>query len=231
MFRSTSLDQDPPMEASKWLKLQVLLDTVEMDALIKELGPIKIVKAGAVVAQGEEVYSPSEFQSAYQQYIDALKTGKLPAETIYRAPFSASFSLSDDCFCSIPVDGNRVLIRTVKPVLQLQPHSLDYSPHDKKFRPMVFGLDSVSWGLQFSYPQFFLDPKTKAPLQVDESADFPNTILFKKVQRWLRSHSIPTPFLVDQSKINVPMRLGNSCFSWINLHPQILQKPWRVVCE
>lgn len=231
MFRTSTLDLDPPMEASKWLKLQALVDIEEMRLLLQELGDIKIVRAGAVVKKGEELYSHTAFLEAYKSYIDALKEGKLPSEDLYRPPFSASFSLSDACFCSIPVDQERVLIRTVKPVLQLQPHALDYSPHDRKFRPMVFGLDSVTWGIQFSYPQFFLNPKTKAPLQVDESEEFPNTVLFRKVQRWLRHHSIPTPFLVDETKINVPMRLGKLCFPWINQHPQIQKKTWSVCCE
>lgn len=231
MFRTSTLDLDPPMEASKWLKLQALVAYDEMDLLLKDLGDIKIVRAGAVVKKGEEILSHSAFLEAYKAYINALQEGKTPSESIYRAAFSTSFSLSDDCFCSIPVDNDRFLIRTVKPVLQLQPHSLDYSPHDRKFRPMVFGLDSVTWGIQFSYPQFFLDQKTKAPLQVDESDEFPNTGLFRKVQRWLRHHTVPTPFLVDEAKINVPMRLGKNCFPWINQHPQIQQKPWRVIRE
>ena len=41
------------MEASKWLKLQALVDPEEMALLIQDLGPIKIVRAGAVVLPEE----------------------------------------------------------------------------------------------------------------------------------------------------------------------------------
>ena len=108
---------------------------------------------------------------------------------------------------------------------------MDYSEHDGKFRPMVFGLDSVTWGLQFSYPQLFMDGRTKEAFAVVESEEFPNTALFHQLQRWMRQNTLPTPFLVDGKRVNSPIRLGKACLPWINRHPQLAPKHLQVLAH
>lgn len=84
---------------------------------------------------------------------------------------------------------------------------------------MVFGQTSLFWGVQFSYPQIFMD--SGDPKKVDGS--FANTSLFQEIRRWARDETRATPFLFQGERINVPIRLGKNCFSWINRHPQLLQ--------
>jgi len=209
------------MQATKWLKVQLLIDEGEMQNLLTAMGEFDIYISGAVTHKGEGHLTKAQFLKIYKKYVASLQEGKLPAESDYRQIFSAVFTQDPEALFSIPVGSDRQLMRIAKPVIQLQPHSLGYSQHDNKFRAMVFGTESILWGLQFSYPQLYQDPKTKEALSVDESPQFPNTSLFKNLQRWIRHHTIPTPFLVEGHKINVPMRLGNRCLSWINTHPQL----------
>jgi len=63
---------------------------------------------------------------------------------------------------------------------------------------------------------------------VRESSEFPNTALYRSVQRWMRAHTIPTPFHVNGKKINVPMRLGKKCLPWISEHCQLKEKGIKV---
>jgi hypothetical protein len=63
---------------------------------------------------------------------------------------------------------------------------------------------------------------------VKETPSFPNTVLFHQIQRWMRGATIPTPFLVDGKGVNVPLRLGKRCLSWINTHAQLKAKGIRV---
>ena len=112
-------------------------------------------------------------------------------------------------------------------MIQLQAHRFDYSPLDGKFRTMILGYDSVHWGLQFSYPHLFQNEKLEV-LTVNESEQFPNSALFKKLQRWVRAHTLATPFEVGGHKVNASIRLGKQCFPWINDHPQLKEKKWKV---
>ena len=159
--------------------------------------------------------------------ISGFKEGFLD-EVLYRQTFSSVFTVSSDSVYALPVGTDRRLIRVSRPVIQLQSHALDYSPHDEKFRAMVFGIDSVLWGIQFSYPQLFLDSRTKEAKAVVENGEFPNTRFFHTLQRWIRHHTIPTPFFVEGKRINVPIRLGKECLSWINNHPQLIKKNIKV---
>lgn len=222
-------DKSPPMEASKWLQTQVLLDEHEMEDLLSSLGgPIHILQTGRVLKKGEEKITTQQFLHRYSEYIATLKQGKDPEDAVYRSYFSSIWTLSETVVVSISVDSERHVMRLVKPAIQLQLHRLGYSKSEGKFRPMIFGKDSIDWGIQFSYPQLYKDPFTHEAQKVIVSDAFPNTALFQQLQRWLRQHSQPTPFLVGTVKTNVPIRLGKRCFAWINIHPQLSLHDMRV---
>src|SRR5262249_6774145 len=93
-----------------------------------------------------------------------------------------------------------------------------------KFHSKVFGESCINWGIQFSYPQLFSDPNTKEVLRVTEGTLFPNTALFKTLQRWIRSHTIPTPMQTPTGPLNLSVRIGKECLAWINAHPQLRSK-------
>ncbi len=212
------------MEASKWLKVQALVDASEMQDLFHTLGDFKIYVTGTITPRGEGSIGHAKFLEAYKSYVEDLKNRRIPDEGVYRHLFSSVFTISPEFVNVMPIGEERQLIKVLRPVIQLQAHHLDYSIHDGKFRPMVFGIDSVTWGLQFSYPQLFKDSISNEVLTVTENENFPNTRLFHDLQRWIRRQTIPTPFIVENKKINVPMRLGKQCLSWINEHPQLKAK-------
>lgn len=215
-----STTDEQAMQASKWLDVQALLDVDEMAKLLDHLGSPLLFLTGCVCKKGETEVSKIAFLEAYGRYIDFLKKGILPEESEFRQLFSVVLTVTPDVLFSIPIEGEREILRVFKPTVQMQFHRLGYSGADGKFRPMAFGPNSIFWGVQFSYPQLYQDLKTDQPFVVDESERFPNTSLFRSIQRWMRQHTIPTPFIVDQKRSNVPMRLGKQCLSWINNHPQ-----------
>jgi len=212
----------PQMHASKWLQIQALLEVAEMDALLKALEPAKLYLVGRVCKAEEALLSSESFIHSYQKYIETLKAGKVPEEALYRPYFSSALSVSDEAFFRQEFADGRCLLRPIRPVIQLQLHRLGYSRLDEKFRPMVLGTPCVEWGIQFSYPQLFQEPATRLVEKVGEM--YSNTALFKTLQRWIRAHTIPTPFIVDGKTVNVPMRLGKGCLEWINTHPQLTEQ-------
>ena len=213
---------------SKWLSHQVFLDEEEMCNLLKEMGEVYLFSTGVIYPEGQGEISQETFLNGYTHYVDSLKKGKIPDEASYRTLFSVVFTQNKDHVFPLAISEGRQIFRVSKPVIQLQQHRFDYSTADEKFYPMVFGQNSILWGVQFSYPQLYQDGMTKQILNVTPTLDFPNTLLFRKIQLWIRRSTIPTPFMIKGKKINVPMRLGKECLHWINSHPQLLNKDIQV---
>jgi len=228
-LRISSAKQEGSYQASKWLSVQVLLDASEMNLLLQVLGDFFIYQAGSICKVTEGLISKESFLEIYADYVRTLKDGKLPDDSLFRSMFSSIFTRTTDLLYTIPFEHDRHLIRVTKPVVQLQAHRMHYSAEDGLFRPMIFGPEGISWGIQFSYPQIFQDNQTHEIQQVFESGRFSNTELFRTLQRWIRHHTVPTPFLADGKRTNTPMRLGKECLAWINQHPQLIQKGLRVV--
>jgi hypothetical protein len=101
---------------------------------------------------------------------------------------------------------------------------------DGKFHSIAQGKETITWGLQFSYPQVFQDPKSKSFSKVTNTLEFPNTALFLAQQKWMRQNTLPTPLIVQGKKINLPVRLGKRCFSWIEKHPHLIEKGFQIAC-
>lgn len=218
----------PPLQAAKWLKCQMLVSRDEMSSLFNELGDFSIYLVSGITPSGQGELPKSVFLETYGRYIAQLESGTVPTDPLFRTHFSSVFSLVPDALVALPMDENRQIVRVIKPVLQLQWHNIGYSSLEGKFRPMVLGPDSISWGIQFSYPQLYQEPVQKEVEKVTDSIEFPNTPLFHRLQRWMRQATLPTPFIVNGKKINVPMRLGKGCFDWINTHPQLVAKEIQV---
>lgn len=227
-LRESTLVQEGPLLVSKALKFPVLLDAEEMRDLFqvfeKENCPCEIYYAQGVCKRGEGKIAKSYFLQKYQEYCSLLKRGESPQLETFRPLFSSFWSVTPDILYAIPLEDQAQLIKAIRPVFQLQLNHIHYSEEDGEFRPMAFGKDSISWGIQFSYPQLFQDAKTQEIHPVRDSPLFPNTILFKIFQKWMRSATLPTPFIVHGKKKISSIRLGKKCFSWIDNHPHLKEK-------
>ena len=200
------------MEASKWLKVQALVDEKEMRSLFDFLGNFHIYLTGTITSKGYGEVDKERFITLYGTYVTALKEERICEDPKVAQCLSSVFSRSADSLFAFPIGEDRQLVRAIKPVIQLQAHHLGYSTADNKFHSMVFGPDSISWGIQFSYPQLFQNPKTKEALAVKETEEFPNTELFHQVQRWIRNihHSRSLSSRGTEDQCTLPDRKGLS---------------------
>jgi hypothetical protein len=228
-LRTSSAEVEGPYQASKWLKYPILIDYKEMESLFNEMDPFLIYTSNKVVPIGDEQIKKEDFLELYREYVNSLKNGEIPEMAKFRSYFSSIFTKSSETLYGMLVGINQLLVKISKPVIQLQVHCMDYSEIDGKFRSMTFGSDNILWGIQFAYPQIYQDNQTNQVLQVKESVDFPNTLLFRRMQKWIRAQTQPTPFFVNGARINVPFRLGKECFAWINNHKQLQTKGIKVV--
>jgi hypothetical protein len=218
----------PSFQASRWQKCPLLLDPAEMEELLAVLKEFWIVQTGGLIQIGQEIISHKAFLEVYRQYIAAIKQGEPLADSYVRPYFSSVITSFLEALYAVPINESQCLVKVQLPVLQLQTHRFDYSSADGKFRSMVLGYESIHWGIQFAYPHLYQDENFQV-FTVKEGAKFPNTTLFKSLQQWVRSKTIATPFEIQGKRVNVPIRLGKQCLSWINTYPQLQAKGLRVV--
>ncbi|HSX12531.1 MAG TPA: hypothetical protein VLF61_03490 [Rhabdochlamydiaceae bacterium] len=228
-IRLSNPQQEGRLQVSKWLKYQLLLDVKEMEHLLASLEPFSIYLVSEAVDEKNSCLAKAEFLRHYASYIEGLKKGCLVDEQPLRRYFSSIFSTCSELLYAMPVAGSKMLIKPLKPVVQLQLHHFFASHLDGQFYPMVLSDESTSWGIQFSYPQLYQDPKTQEIKKVEATEDFPNTQLFSKLVKWIRAHTQPTPFLFQGKKTNSPIRIGKDCFSWIENHPGLISRGLKVI--
>lgn len=207
--------QEGTFQAAKWLKIQALVDADELALLFNAVPQIQIYPLSGAFALQSLPMKQEEFLAAYRSWILALQQGSIPNGAPLRA---TAWTCSSDSLWLQEIPSNRYLVKPCAPIVQTQAHEMGYSTVDGVFRPMVLSQENIFWGLQFSFPQVYQEPKTQELREVEES---PNAELFQIIRRWSREHTIATPMLVDGKRINLPMRLGRACFSWINNHPQL----------
>jgi hypothetical protein len=220
-FRISTPKIEGALQVSKWHKVQLLLDSSEMQELLSALKDVFFVVVSEPVIPQEAVISPDQFLKTYTRYVDLLKRGEIPLQEEFRRTFSCGIAEQLDPFYALSAGNGKFLVKPTKPIIQLQAHHFFYSKLDHQFHPMVFSQESISWGLQFSYPHLFQDPKTRQVVKVKNTPEFPNTALFTSLLRWIRNHSLPTPFEVEGVKTNSPIRIGKKSLSWIKSHPQL----------
>lgn len=230
MLKISSPQDEGVIQVSKALKVQVLLDEKEMEELFVALNDFEIYDVSRVVKETHGFVDKDTFLRGYSHFVGALKEGKFPDESLVKHLFSSVFTAKKELLYAMKVGEAKFLIKALRPIVQLQTHHLLYSDLDGKFHSIAQGKETIAWGLQFSYPQIFQDPKSKSFSKVTNTSDFPNTALFLALQKWMRQNTLPTPLIVQGKKINLPVRLGKRCFAWIEKHPRLIEKGFQITC-
>jgi len=220
-LRQSHSHKEGILQVSKWLKTQVLLSEEECMHLLEALGDFFIFNVSEPVSLKEAVIPRPLFLERYSMYVQALKQGKIPDTSSLRATFSSIFTLSSDLVYAMPIKEEKFLIKPTLPVVQLQLHHFYFSSLDRSFHPLVFGPESVTWGLQFSYPQLYQDPHMRTIAKISKSDVFPNTELYLRLVSWIRKETQPTPFLYQDTKLYAPLRIGKKSLEWVKNHPQL----------
>lgn len=218
-LRISTPQQEGIFQNSKFLKYQVLASRKELALLFERLGAFWLYPLTTL--SSADPIDPALFLQKYEEWIEGLKQQRVPSDAELKKWLAIALTADPTALWRQEVPGKRYLVKMAKPVIQVQAHFFSYSPIDDVFRPMTLSERAIFWGLQFSFPQLYQDPKTLELLEVEES---PNSELFQKIKQWVRDETRPTPFVVAGKKTNVPIRLGKECFSWISSHPQLQEQ-------
>lgn len=212
-------DQEGVLQVSKARKLPCLFSANEMERLLEDLGEVFLFDGSRPLPIEEAEIPTGDFLKEYRRYVEGIQCGALVDEAALRPFFSAFLSCSIEALYAMPLQGGKCLVKARRPVIQMKRHHFIFS--EGAFHSGVMGRASVSWGIEFSYPQLSLDPKSQEIRKVEKNGVFPNTELFHKLIRFVRDNTKPTPFIVGGERINQPIRLGKECFEWINNHPML----------
>lgn len=216
----SKISLQPPLQVSKWQKCPLLLEIEEMVDLLHLLNPFYFVQTSGLIKPNEAVIEQKRFMEVYTDYICTLKKKEVPDERERRSFFSLVMTNHLEALYTVSVNPHQHLVKIQHPVIQMQSHRFDYSSLDKKFRSMVTSPQSISWGILFSYPHLYQDANFNV-FSIQDTPQFPNTLLFKKIQKWMRMHTLITSFKIEEKVVHVPIRLGKKCLKWINDHPQL----------
>lgn len=225
MRKISTPEKEGNFQAAKWMKLQMLIDANGLNSLLKALQPLQIVSLSSVGSMEQLFLSSEQYVASYAGWIERLKQGLLPEESELRPYQATAWVMDEESVWLQEIPKQRFMAKVCKPVLVVQIHFMGYSTVDGEFRPMVLSKESLFWGLQFSFPQVYQDPKTGQLLEVEEKE------IFSVLRRWSRDHTVPTPMLANGKKVNLPIRLGKECFSWIDRHPQLMQHKLQIAKE
>ena len=215
-LRISTLQKEGVYQGSKFLKHYILCEREDLKLLFDELKPFSMYPL-TNLSDGSEI-DQEAFLKSYESWIEKLKTGKTPEDQELKKMLACVITRDTNALWKQKIPGKRYLIKMRAPCVQVQAHTFTYSDLDGAFRPMTMGKNQIFWGLCFSFPQIYQKPKTMQLSEVEEGL---NSELFQTIKLWVRNTSRATPFIVNGKKTNAPIRLGKSCFSWINSHPEL----------
>lgn len=175
------------MLSSRAVKVAVLFSLEEIQGLFQRFSDLVLYNTASVCEPKDTVIPLSDFYDAYGKYLEKSKN-----KEEYVSPFlTSAMSVDPDAITAMDVGQGRVLLRPKKPLIQIRPYH--FSSQGGRIVPMSFQKDKTFWGLEFSYPQIFA-PSRDAPIQrVWRHPDFPNSILFVEMMKWIYRESVLHP--------------------------------------
>ena len=209
------------VQASKYLFCRALLDAKEMEALLRSLPPFSIYNVSELVDFQSGKLTQEDFLAKYIDYVATIKAGLIPNEKVFKPYFSASFSATSEALYAMKIQEGKYIIKPKEPVVQLSLHHFTYCFERQKFHSMIHSEESITWGIQFSFPQIYANSKTGDIIEVYKDKNNKNATLYKALSKWIRAYTTPTPFRIEGELRNATFRLGKESVAWAKHHPQL----------
>ncbi|MCF7852942.1 MAG: hypothetical protein K9M07_06855 [Simkaniaceae bacterium] len=173
-----------PLQASRFISHYALLDPKTMRALLHELG-CSVYNVSKVLSEQEcKDYGPF-FLERYTDYINALFKADFDPK-LFRKDLTCALTLDMEAVVIQTLPGQRYLAKPQYPIVQLGIYQFIIGDNGRILHH-VLGKESICFGLEWSYPQLYRDPKTKQNLNALKEA--PNHVLWKKITTWMRKET------------------------------------------
>lgn len=215
----------PPLQVSKWLHLRVLMGSSELEELLLFLDFHTLHPLGRPLSFTG--IDRKDFLTLYETYLSCLKNGSDLDKAYWSRQFSLAMTLHLDALFAVALDSNRVVVRPKSPVIQLQHNQFYFSSDKATIHAGVLG-NTISWGMQFSFPQLWLSPEQRV-VTLRKEDPTGNATLFLSLQRWLRKQTLPVTFTYQGKKIATQLRITSSCLDWIENHKELKENQLTLV--
>jgi hypothetical protein len=213
----SSIEIEGDYRCSKWISHAVLFSLEELQQLLHVVAPCFFVPIAEPVAKENWSIPLEAIFEKYKEYIEGVNNAAdLPSPQLRRF-FSLGLTCCLTDLYAVPLSQDRIFIKPKRPIIQIQLYRCYLSP-EKEFHPMILHPSSFSWGLQFSYPQIYEDPKTHEFSKVLQEESFANTKLYKTIVSWIREHTKPWTVVIEGKKIAAPFRLGREAEDPLSYH-------------
>ena len=180
------------LQAAKYLKVYAIIE--KMEDLFSALPEFTILQLGRFVE--DPVINKEDFLLAWEQYL---------VDHEFVSPyFSSAWTCDPEATTELKHEDGRRMIQLIAPVLQLRPHR--YLISEEKLHMMVYGKNTISFGIEFSYPALYsttVDPKVRKTLH----ETLPNNKLYKAFASWIRKNTRPQKLQVSGKELLTTMRM------------------------
>ena len=218
-FRVSTPSLEGSYEAAKWLKWPVLADEKEFGELFRRLAPCDLVPLTGVV-EPDRLLMPSDcFLAEAKRWIERLQQHQAPTMEDLRTVLACALTNDRDAIWLHEVKPERYLVKSKNRSCRSKPIFFPIRSKTKPFIRWCSAKRVSSGASSFPIPKFFSIPIGNT----EKSTRRFRTQFFSEIRQWTRDVTRPASFLVDGKKVNVPMRIGKNCLSWIASHPQLKQ--------
>ena len=183
-------------KVSKWLTVAFLVTPEEFSLFLEELGSILIFRTGELLEAFQSI-GREEWLEEYKTY----RQGEKFRPALVTCEAGDVYAMEHQ---------GKFLVYPRYPVIQVREHLFAIT-QDNRIQSMVFGKGSTRFGLIFSYPQIFYDPREKKIVEVFKDREAFNTVLFRKIQKWVRDYTRPASFILEGKKVNATFRVSDGC--------------------
>lgn len=205
-------------QASLHLSYGILLTSEELSLLLGSLEPLgdfSIFGSGVLLPQDKLEQSPKNLVEIYKKYLEGSVS--LPE---HKAALSSVWSMDHEAVALREIATDKWQVVRRLPVVQLNRFQFRFDSKTDRFFMQSFSQETLFWGLEFKYPQLFLDPITSKLIKVLKEP-YLNTLLWKGIHQWIRNHTVPVQFVTEEGKRIAPFRIGHGAF---DLGEEILKR-------
>ncbi|PCI76629.1 hypothetical protein COB21_04165 [Candidatus Aerophobetes bacterium] len=207
------------MQASKWLRIRILLDEKTLTQWFDLIGQVCFVNLFATKSEDALIVSPEEVLSRYTQYMEQIKAGKEVDHAYFQKKLTLHMTKDPKSCYKTALKGKSIYFAKEKaPGVRMALFGFSWDKSHREIHSNVYSKTTISWGLEFSYPQIFSGSLDTEVVYLAQEKDRPNSALFVQLKQLIRRASKPVKFIYEDQKIISSLRMDKTGGAWINNH-------------
>ena len=207
------------MQASKWLRFRVLFDDTTLAQWLDSIGDIYCINLCSACDEKGLYSSKEELLTHYKHYMNELKRGQVVDHSLFQKKLSLHITKDlSTCYKMSLKNSKLHFAKERAPGIRMVLHNFSWDRAHQTIHSNVYAKHSITWGLEFSYPQIFSGSVCDEVTYVLKSKTLPNNELFMQLKQWIRRESKPTTFCYQNQTVVSTLRIDKKGDNWIHHH-------------